>query len=156
MSIYDYQATLENGETYSLAKYEGQPLVIVNTATKCGLSPQFKELQGLYETYKDQGLVVLGFPSDQFKQEVGSAEEAAAACRTTYGVDFPMHKLTVINGKDADPLFRYLEEEAPGTLGKAIKWNFTKFLVDRHGRVVERFAPQTNPQKMIPEIEKVL
>lgn len=114
MSIYDYQATLENGETYSLANYEGQPLVIVNTATKCGLSPQFKELQSLYETYKDQGLVVLGFPSDQFKQEVGSAEEAAAACRTTYGVDFPMHKLTVINGKDADPFVSLFGSRSTG------------------------------------------
>jgi len=156
MSIYDFTVTNEQGESYPLSRYQGQPLIIVNTATKCGLSPQFKDLQTLYDTYKDQGLMILGFPSDQFKQELSSAGEAAAACRTTYGVDFPMHQLTVINGKQADPLFQYLEEEAPGTLGKAIKWNFTKFLVDRQGQVVERFAPKTNPMKMAESIEKVL
>jgi glutathione peroxidase len=156
MSVYDFQVTLENGETYSLERYRGQTIIVVNTATKCGLSPQFNELEELYQRYRDQGLVVLGFPSNQFKQEVSSASEAAAACRTTYGVDFPMHQLTVINGKDADPLFQYLEEQAPGTMGKAIKWNFTKFLIDPTGKVVERFAPQTNPTKMIPNIEKIL
>ncbi|WP_375034991.1 glutathione peroxidase [Enterococcus gallinarum] len=156
MSIYAFQATLENGETYSLERYRGQAIIVVNTATKCGLSPQFNELEELFQRYRDQGLMVLGFPSNQFKQEVHSASEAAEACRTTYGVYFPMHQLTVINGTEADPLFQYLEEEAPGTMGKAIKWNFTKFLIDRKGHVVERFAPQTNPTKMIPSIEKVL
>ena len=99
MSIYAFQATLENGETYSLERYRGQAIIVVNTATKCGLSPQFNELEELFQRYRDQGLMVLGFPSNQFKQEVHSASEAAEACRTTYGVDFPMHQLTVINGK---------------------------------------------------------
>lgn len=156
MSIYDFKATLENGEVYSLDRYKGKPLIIVNTATKCGLAPQFSTLEELYQTYKDQGLVVLGFPSNQFKQEVASAQEAAEACQLAYNVHFPMHELTVINGKNTDPLFEYLKEEAPGGLGKAIKWNFTKFLVDKNGQVVERFAPQTEPNKMIPAIEKVL
>lgn len=154
--LYDFQATLENGDTYSLNKYRGQPLVIVNTATKCGFTPQFKQLEELYQRYKDQGLVVLGFPSNQFKQELATGSEAAKACRTTYGVTFPMHSMTVVNGEHADPLFKFLKHEAPGVLGEAIKWNFCKFLVDRDGNVVERFAPKTNPEKMIPAIEKVL
>lgn len=154
--LYDYQATLENGETYSLDQYRGHPLVIVNTATKCGFTPQFKQLEALYEQYKDQGLVILGFPSNQFKQELASGSEAAEACRMTYGVSFPMHTMTVVNGEQADPLFKFLKHEAPGVLGEAIKWNFCKFLVDRDGHVVERFAPKTNPEKMRPAIEKVL
>lgn len=156
MSIYDYTVTLENGDTYSLEKYRDHPLVIVNTATKCGFAPQFKQLEQLYKEYKDQGLVVLGFPSNQFKQEVSTSEEAAAACRTTYGVSFPMHTIADVNGKDALPLFKYLTEAAPGTLGSAIKWNFTKFLVDREGTVVKRYAPKTNPLKITDEIEKAL
>ncbi|WP_412989410.1 glutathione peroxidase [Pediococcus siamensis] len=156
MTVYDYTVTLENGETYSLEKYRGHPLVIVNTATKCGFAPQFKQLEELYQKYADQGLVVLGFPSNQFKQEVSSSQEAAAACRTTYGVSFPMHTIADVNGKDALPLFTYLTKEAPGTLGSAIKWNFTKFLVDRDGHVVKRYAPKTNPLKMTDEIEQLL
>ncbi len=156
MSIYDYTVTLENGESYSLSKYRGHPMIIVNTATKCGFAPQFKQLEQLYQTYADQGLMILGFPSNQFKQEVSTSQEAAAACRTTYGVSFPMHTIADVNGKDALPLFTYLTEEAPGTLGASIKWNFTKFLVDRDGNVVKRYAPKTNPLKMTDEIESVL
>lgn len=156
MSVYDYTVTLENGESYSLSKYRGQPMIIVNTATKCGFAPQFKQLEQLYQTYADQGLIVLGFPSNQFKQEVSSSQEAAAACRTTYGVSFPMHTIADVNGKDALPLFAYLTKAAPGTLGSAIKWNFTKFLIDRDGNVVKRYAPKTNPLKMTDEIESVL
>lgn len=157
MSIYDYTVTLENGENYSLSKYRGQLMVIVNTATKCGFAPQFKQLEQLYKTYADQGLIVLGFPSNQFKQEVSSSEEAAVACRTTYGVSFPMHTIADVNGKDALPLFAYLTKTAPGALGSsAIKWNFTKFLIDREGNVVKRYAPKTNPLKMTDEIETVL
>ncbi|WP_461213475.1 glutathione peroxidase [Lacticaseibacillus sp. GG6-2] len=154
--LYDFKATLENGETYSLDQYRGKALVIVNTATKCGFSPQFKQLEELYQKYQDQGLVVLGFPSNQFKQELASGSEAAEACRMTYGVTFPMHTMTVVNGDNADPLFKYLKHEAPGALGESIKWNFCKFLVDRDGQVVERFAPKTNPEKMIPAIEQAL
>ncbi|PJE49286.1 glutathione peroxidase [Pediococcus damnosus] len=156
MSIYDYTVMLENGNTYSLSKYRGHPLIIVNTATKCGFAPQFKQLEQFYQQYKDQGLVVLGFPSNQFKQEVATSEEAAAACRTTYGVSFPMHTIADVNGKNALPLFNYLTQSAPGALGSAIKWNFTKFLVDSEGNVVKRYAPKTNPLKMTDEIEKVL
>lgn len=156
MSIYQFNATLETGETYSLKQYKGKVIVIVNTATKCGLAPQFKELEAIYQTYKDQGLVILGFPSNQFHQEPDSGEKAAEACRMTYGVTFPMHTLTVINGKEADPLFLYLEEQAPGLLTNDIKWNFTKFLINRDGEVVERFAPKTSPKEMIDPIEKAL
>ncbi|MFV0558388.1 MAG: glutathione peroxidase [Enterococcus sp.] len=156
MSIYDFQVTLETGETYQLAKYQGQPLVIVNTATKCGLAPQFDALEKIYATYRDQGLVVLGFPSNQFMQEVKDSHEAAEACRMTYGVKFPMHEIGNINGANAQLLFKYLQEQAPGTLGKAIKWNFTKFLVNRNGQVIKRYSPQTTPDKMIPDIEQLL
>lgn len=156
MNIYNFDVTLESGETYKLERYQGKTLLIVNTATKCGLSPQFEGLEKLYETYQNQGFVILGFPSNQFKQEVDSAKEAAAACRLTYGVTFPMHQLTRINGKNADPLFAFLKEAAPGTVGNAIKWNFTKFLINKNGEVVERFSPQTVPEKIIPAIEKIL
>ena len=156
MNIYDFTVTLENGTTYSLDKYKGHPIIIVNTATKCGLAPQFEQLEELYERYQSQGLVILGFPSNQFKQEVATASDAAQACRTTYGVTFPMHQIIDVNGSNADPLFEYLKKQAPGTLSNAIKWNFTKFLVDKYGNVVERFAPKTTPIKMIDSIEAVL
>ncbi|WDF82817.1 glutathione peroxidase [Lacticaseibacillus pabuli] len=156
MSIYDYKVTLENGDSYSLDKYKGHPMIIVNTATKCGFAPQFEQLEAIYKKYQDQGLIILGFPSDQFHQELADGQAAAAACRTQWGVTFPMHQMIKVNGSDADPLFKYLKGEAFGMLGGAIKWNFTKFLVDGEGNVVERVAPKTNPDKMIPAIEKVL
>ncbi|WP_373751441.1 glutathione peroxidase [Jeotgalibaca porci] len=145
MTIYDLSATLENGETYQLDRYKGKTLLIVNTATKCGLAPQFDELQKLYDKYKAEDFVILGFPSNQFKQEVATAEDAAEACRMTYGVSFPMHEIVKINGKDAHPLFKMLTDETKGVLGSAIKWNFTKFLVDKKGQVVERFGPTESP-----------
>ncbi|KKK35853.1 glutathione peroxidase [Salinicoccus sediminis] len=156
MSIYDYEVTMEDGESYNLKQYEGQPMIIVNTATKCGLSGQFEELEMLYQKYKENGLIILGFPSNQFKQELGSAAESAESCRLTYGVTFPMHQLTVINGKDAAPLFKYLKEQAPGTMGDSIKWNFTKFLVSPDGKRVKRFAPKTSPKDMVTSIEELL
>lgn len=156
MSVYDYQATLADGTTYSLDRYRGKVLVIVNTATKCGFAPQFKQLEELYQDYKDQGVVVLGFPSDQFKQEVKSSQEAEKACRTTYGVTFPIHQIAKVNGDDALPLFNYLQTQKPGSVGKAIKWNFTKFLINQQGEVVDRFAPKTTPDKMKPAIEALL
>lgn len=131
MNIYNIEVTLENGETYTLGKYKGKTLLIVNTATKCGLSPQFEELEELYEEYKADDFIVLGFPSNQFKQEVDSAEEAAEACRSTYGVTFPMHEIVTVNGENAHPLFQLLTKEAKGMIGNAIKWNFTKFLIDK-------------------------
>ena len=145
MTIYDLSVTLENGETYQLDRYKGKTLLIVNTATKCGLAPQFDDLQKLYDKYKAKDFVVLGFPSNQFKQEVATAEDAAEACRMTYGVSFPMHEIVKINGKDAHPLFKMLTDETKGVLGSAIKWNFTKFLVDKKGQVVERFGPTESP-----------
>lgn len=156
MSIYQFDATLENGEKYSLEKYKGKTIVIVNTASKCGLAPQFKDLEEIYQKYKEQGLVILGFPSNQFHQELTTGHEAAEACRLTYGVTFPMHTLTVINGEKADPLFIYLQEQAPGLIIDDIKWNFTKFLINREGEVIERFAPKTEPNDMLPAIEKAL
>lgn len=156
MSVYDYDVTLEDGTTYSLNKYRGQPLVIGNTATKCGFAPQFKQLEELYQQFQADGLVILGFPSNQFKQEVASSEAAAQACRTTYGVSFPMHAINNVNGEKALPLFDYLTQQAPGAIGSAIKWNFTKFLINRDGHVVRRYAPKTNPLKMVTEIEKVV
>lgn len=145
MTIYDLSATLENGEAYQLDRYKGKTLLIVNTATKCGLAPQFDELQKLYDKYKAEDFVILGFPSNQFKQEVATAEDAAEACRMTYGVSFPMHEIVKINGKDAHPLFKMLTDETKGVLGSAIKWNFTKFLVDKKGQVIERFGPTESP-----------
>ena len=145
MNIYDISVTMENGEAYQLDRYKGKTLLIVNTATKCGLAPQFDELQKLYDKYKAEDFVILGFPSNQFKQEVATAEDAAEACRMTYGVSFPMHEIVKINGKDAHPLFKMLTDETKGVLGSAIKWNFTKFLVDKKGQVVECFGPTESP-----------
>ncbi|EHN59644.1 glutathione peroxidase [Oenococcus kitaharae] len=156
MSIYDYEVTLENGESYKLDKYKDKILVIVNTATKCGFAPQFNDLEAIYEKYKDQGVMVLGFPSNQFKQEVDSSQEAAQICRTTYGVSFPMHEIISVNGKNTLPLFTFLKDNAPAPAGKMIKWNFTKFLVDAQGNPVKRYAPETNPEKMVPDIEALL
>lgn len=156
MSIYDLDVTLEDGKTYSMKEYEGKVLLIVNTASKCGFTPQFKELEELYQKYKDQGLVVLGFPSNQFKQELDSGEAAAEQCRLQYGVTFPMHELVHVNGKDEHPLFTYLKEHSKGFLGSSIKWNFTKFLVDRDGHVVARYASKDKPSQFEEDIVKYL
>lgn len=156
MGIHDISVTLDNGESYQLDRYKGKTLLIVNTATKCGLAPQFDELQALYDKYQDQDFVVLGFPSNQFKQEVDYATQAAEACRMTYGVSFPMHEIVNINGKDAHPLFKFLTEETKGFLGSAIKWNFTKFLVDKNGELIKRFGPTESPLSFEKEIEAIL
>ena len=156
MSIYNIEVTDANGEQYKLERYKGQPMLIVNTATKCGLVGQFDELEALNKKYQEQGLVVLGFPSNQFKQETGTGTEAAEACRLSYGVTFPMHDLVKVNGDDAHPLFKLLTEETKGILGKRVKWNFTKFLVDRDGKVVKRYGPTDNPMKSEKDIEQCL
>lgn len=156
MSIYDIEVKTETGQQYSLADYKGKVLLIVNTASKCGLTPQFDGLEQLYKKYKDQNFVVLGFPSNQFKQEVATAEEATSQCRLNYGVTFPMHEITIINGNDAHPLFKYLKNEAKGLLGSSIKWNFTKFLVDRDGNVIERFGPTDTPASFEDKIKAIL
>lgn len=156
MEIYDIEVTLENGEKYTLDKYKGKTILIVNTATKCGLATQFEALQELYDKFKDHDFVILGFPSNQFKQEVDSADEAATACRTEYGVTFPMHEIVAVNGSQAHPLFNLLTEETKGIFGKAIKWNFTKFLVDKKGNIITRFAPTTRPSSFQDEIQAIL
>lgn len=156
MSIYDFTAVKSDGSVYPLSDYQGKAMLIVNTATKCGLRDQFDGLEKLYQKYEDDGLVVLGFPSDQFGQEVDGAEEAEQSCRMTYGVTFPMHDLVKVNGKNADPLFKYLTENSKGILGSSIKWNFTKFLIDKEGKLVARFSPKDKPESFDQEIKKYL
>ena len=157
MNIYDIEVKKANGERYSLEDYKGKPLLIANTASKCGLRGQYDELETLHQEYKDQGLVVLGFPSNQFNnQEPGSDEDAEEACRINHGVTFDIHEIIDVNGDAAHPLFKHLKEESKGMMGDKIKWNFTKFLVDREGNVVSRVAPTTSPLKMKKDIENVL
>ena len=156
--IYQYEATDMSGKLQPLSKYEGDVLLIVNTASKCGFTPQLDGLETLYAQYKDQGLHVLGFPCNQFgHQDPGTNEEINEFCQLNYGVSFPMFAKVDVNGKDAHPLFQYLAKEAPGLLGsKAIKWNFTKFLVDRQGNVIEQFSPQTTPAEIESAIKKLI
>ncbi|WP_044639796.1 glutathione peroxidase [Risungbinella massiliensis] len=157
MSIYDFTVETASGEKKELQDFEGKVLLIVNTASKCGFTPQYQGLQELYEKYQDQGFVVLGFPCNQFgAQEPGRDEEIQSFCQINYGVKFPVFAKIDVNGNSAHPLYQYLKKEASGMLGNAIKWNFTKFLVDRNGKVVDRFAPTTKPQDLEKEIEKVL
>jgi len=156
MGIYDLTVTDANGKTYPMSEYQGKTMLIVNTATKCGLSDQFDSLENLYKKYKDQGLVVLGFPSNQFAQELANAKEAEEACRMSYGVTFPMHDIIKVNGKEAHPLFKYLTDNTKGLLGSSIKWNFTKFLVDGEGNIIGRYSPKDKPESFEKEIQKVL
>ncbi|MGO1061170.1 glutathione peroxidase [Planococcus sp. FY231025] len=156
-SIYDFEVKKANGEKETLEKYRGHPLVIVNTASKCGFTPQFEGLEKLYEKYKDQGLEILGFPCGQFNdQEFESQEEIMEFCQVNYGVTFPVYAKVDVKGDQADPLFRYLTSQQKGMLTEAIKWNFTKFLVDRDGNVVKRFAPQTPPSNMEEDVKNLL
>ncbi len=156
--LYDFSATTIDGQTVSLDRYRGQVLLIVNTASACGFTPQFAGLEKLHATYAGKGLVVLGFPCNQFGgQDPGSNAEIAGFCQRNYGVSFPMMGKIDVNGADAHPLYRWLTAEAPGLLGsKAIKWNFTKFLVGRDGQVIRRYAPQDAPEKLGKDIEAAL
>jgi glutathione peroxidase len=158
MSVYQFNVKTIDGEDISLEQYSGQVLLIVNTASKCGFTPQYKELQELYETYKDRGFSVLGFPCNQFmSQEPGSEEEIRSFCELNYGVTFPLFAKIDVNGSDAHPLFVYLRKQAPGIAGlNAVKWNFTKFLVDSNGNVVKRFSPATKPSEIANDIEELL
>ncbi|WP_227396100.1 glutathione peroxidase [Jeotgalibacillus aurantiacus] len=157
MSVYDFIVDKPNGESTSLKEYRGKPMLIVNTASKCGLTPQFEGLQKLHETYHSEGLQILGFPCDQFNnQEFENIEETTEFCQVNYGVTFPIFAKVNVNGNDAHPLFDYLKDRQKGLLSKDIKWNFTKFLVDREGNVVKRFAPTTTPDKIEDEIRSVL
>jgi len=157
-TLYDIEAKTIDGETTTLRDYAGKALLIVNVASKCGFTPQYSGLEALYEKYADKGLVILGFPCNQFgAQEPGSESEIATFCSATYGVSFPMFAKIDVNGDGAHPLYKYLKHAAPGLLGsEAIKWNFTKFLVDRSGKIVKRYAPTDTPQSLEKEIEAMM
>jgi len=156
--VWGFEAQAIGGKRVKLDRYKGKVLLIVNTASRCGFTPQFDGLQALWQAYQDRGLVVLGFPSNEFgAQDPGSNDEIASFCQLNYGVSFPMMAKIEVNGGGAHPLYRWLTKEAPGLLGtQAIKWNFTKFLVDKTGAVVARFAPTTKPEELEGEIEKLL
>lgn len=157
ITIYDFQVKMTNGELKSLREYEGRPLIIVNTASKCGFTPQFGGLQELYDKYKDQGLVVLGFPCDQFNnQEYDDIEETTQFCQLNYGVNFPIFAKIDVNGAREEALFAFLKQQQRGLFSRRIKWNFTKFLVDRKGNVVKRYAPTVAPNKIENDVMKVL
>lgn len=157
-TAYDFDALQMDGSTVPLSNYRGQVLLIVNTASACGFTPQFKGLEALHREYGGKGLVVLGFPCNQFAgQDPGSNEEIASFCALNYGVSFPMMAKIDVNGAAASPLYRWLAAEAPGLLGsKAIKWNFTKFLVGTDGQVIRRYAPQEAPENLAGDIEAAL
>ncbi len=157
-TVYDFAARTIDGQERSLRDYDGQVLVIVNTASKCGFTPQYQGLEALYQQFKDEGLNVLGFPCNQFGgQEPGGEAEIAEFCELNYGVSFPMFAKIDVNGSDAHPLFEFLKRRAPGLLGsRGIKWNFTKFLIDRTGQPVARYAPQTKPEELRDDIANLL
>lgn len=157
MSFYDFSAKLSDGSDVTMAQYKGQVVLVVNTATKCGLAPQFDDLEALHKKYAEEGLSVLGFPSNQFaNQESGDNDQVAKVCRLDFGVTFTLFEKIDVNGENAHPIYQYLKKEAKGTLGDAIKWNFTKFLIDRNGKVVKRYAPTVNPRDIEKDILKLL
>jgi len=157
-SVYDFAVKDIHGKEQKLDGYKDKVMLIVNVASKCGFTPQYKGLEALYEKMHSRGLEVLGFPCNQFgAQEPGTEKEIESFCELNYGVKFPLFAKIDVNGDGAAPLYKYLKKEKPGLLGsEAIKWNFTKFLVDRNGRVVERYAPNTEPATIAPDIEKLL
>lgn len=157
MGVYQFRANLINGEEKSLADYQGKVLLIVNTATKCGFADQLKELQRLYETYKDDGFYVLGFPCNQFKnQEPGSNQDTEETCTMDFGVTFLLFEKIDVKGDHAHPLFKYLTEEKKGIITSGIKWNFTKFLINKNGQVTKRYAPTTSPKQIEQDITLLL
>lgn len=156
-TVFGFAAKDGAGRDHSLEDYRGQVLLIVNTASRCGFTAQFAGLESLYKRYRDRGFTVLGFPCNQFGgQDPGSQDEIVAFCQLNYGVSFPMLGKIEVNGRGADPLFEHLKNAAPGTLGKRIKWNFTKFLIGREGEVVKRYAPSTAPEAIAADIEALL
>lgn len=160
-TVYQFSAPLLDGTAISLGRFEGHVLLIVNTASRCGFTPQYAGLEALYRAYKDRGFEVLGFPSNQFgQQEPGTAEEIGVFCSKNYGVSFPIFAKIDVNGRDAHPLYKFLRRRRPGILGPLdagrIKWNFTKFLVDRNGNVVARYGSSKEPKALIPAIERLL
>ncbi|MFC3461051.1 glutathione peroxidase [Massilia haematophila] len=158
MNTFDFSANALDGTLVDLSRYRGKVLLIVNTASQCGFTPQYKGLEQLYRDYHERGLEVLGFPCNQFRQqEPGGEAEIGAFCEKNFGVSFPLFAKIDVNGDDAHPLFRHLKREAPGVLGtQAVKWNFTKFLVGRDGRVLKRYAPTTKPEDITKDIEALL
>jgi glutathione peroxidase len=156
-TLYDFSARLNSGEMCPLSEFRGKVLLVVNGASKCGFTPQYNELQGLYETFGPRGFAILGFPCDQFgHQEPGTDAEIAAFCQVNFGVTFPLFAKIEVNGTGAHPLYRWLKEQKGGFLGSRIKWNFTKFLVDRAGAVRERFAPVVRPERIAQNIVGLL
>ncbi|SCH87751.1 Glutathione peroxidase homolog BsaA [uncultured Clostridium sp.] len=157
MKFYNFKAKKMNGQEISMEYFKNKIVLVVNTASKCGLTPQFKSLQELYIEYKDKNFEILGFPCNQFaKQDSGTNEEIHEFCQLNYGVSFNMFEKIEVNGENAHPLYKYLKDEAKGFLSKEIKWNFTKFLIDRDGNVVKRYAPTVSPIKIKNDIEKLL
>ena len=157
MNFYDLEAKTLQGKTIPMRAYKGKTVVVVNTASKCGLTPQYEGLEALYEKYRDQGLEILGFPCNQFgNQEPGSADDIEAFCQVNYGVSFTMFDKVDVNGSQTHPIFKYLKSELSGLLGSKIKWNFTKFLIDKNGNPIKRYAPITKPQKMEASIKRLL
>lgn len=157
MNIYDFEARNMDDELKSLGDYKGKVMLIVNTASKCGFTPQFKGLEALYQKYKEQGLEIIGFPCNQFKeQDPGTNEEIKSFCEINYGVTFEVFQKIDVKGDNIDPIYEYLINEKKGLLGKDIRWNFTKFLIDREGNVVKRFAPNVTPEKMDKYIRELL
>ena len=157
MNFYNFSANKMNGQEVKMEEYKGKVVLIVNTASKCGLTPQFDELEELYKKYKDQGLEILGFPCNQFaKQDPSSNDEIHSFCKLNYGVTFTMFEKVDVNGENAHSLYKYLKSEAKGLLSKEIKWNFTKFLINTEGEVVRRYSPTTKPLKIEDDILKVL
>ncbi len=156
-NIYQFTAKSLQGKEVNLKDYQGKTMLIVNTASKCGLTPQFEGLEKLYGKYRDKGLVILGFPCNQFaNQEPGDEKQISEGCLINYGVSFPMFSKIEVNGDNAHPLYKFLKKELPGLFGSKIKWNFTKFLIDKNGKPVKRFAPVTKPEKIDKYLEKIL
>jgi len=157
MNFYKFKAKSLEGKQISMNDYAGKVILVVNTASKCGFTPQYEGLEKLYKDYKDKGLVILGFPCNQFgSQEPGTAEEISRFCSTKYGVSFPMFSKIDVNGVKADPIYKYLKKALPGTLGNEIKWNFTKFLLDKNGKPIKRYGSIVKPEEITKDIEKLI
>lgn len=156
-NFHQFKATSLQNHEINMESYSGKVVLVVNTASKCGFTPQYEGLEQLYKDFKDKGLVILGFPCNQFgKQEPGTEKEIAEGCLINYGVSFPMFSKINVNGEKAHPIYKYLKSELNGTFGNSIKWNFTKFLIDKNGKPFKRFAPITKPDKLRQDIEKLL
>ncbi len=157
MKFYELSATMMSGKIISMSDYKGKVLLIVNTASNCGLTPQFKELEELYKEYKDKGLEILGFPCNQFNsQDPGTNKEVLEFCQINYGVTFTMFEKIDVNGNNAHPIYKYLTNQSKSILGKKIKWNFTKFLIDKEGNLIKRYAPTVLPSSIQKDIESLL